>query len=48
MNPKIDKKTYKNYIARQELDRKRIASELHDTSLQHLTHIIHQIELASM
>lgn len=32
----------------QELDRKRIASELHDTSLQDLTHLIHQIELSSM
>lgn len=32
----------------QELDRKRIASELHDTSIQDLTHIIHQIELSSL
>jgi len=32
----------------QELDRKRIASELHDTSLQDLTHIIHQVELSSL
>ena len=32
----------------QEMDRKRIASELHDTSLQDLTHIIHQIELSSL
>lgn len=32
----------------QELDRKRIASELHDTSLQDLTHIIHQLELSSL
>ena len=31
-----------------EMDRKRIASELHDTSLQDLTHIIHQIELSSL
>ena len=32
----------------QELDRKRIASELHDTSLQDLTHVIHQLELAGL
>lgn len=32
----------------QELDRKRIASELHDTSLQDLTHIIHQLELSGL
>ncbi len=32
----------------QELDRKRIANELHDTSIQDLTHIIHQIELSSL
>lgn len=37
-----------DFIEYQELDRKRIASELHDTSLQNLTHIIHQIELASL
>lgn len=45
---KFDESTYLDYVARQELDRKRISSELHDTSLQHLTHIIHQIELSSM
>lgn len=33
-------------IMNQEMDRKRIANELHDTSIQDLTHIIHQIELA--
>lgn len=32
----------------QELDRKRISSELHDTSLQDLTHMIHQLELCSL
>lgn len=35
-------------IEYQELDRKRIADELHDTSLQDLTHLIHQIELSSL
>ncbi len=32
----------------QEEDRQRIAGELHDTSLQNLTHLIHKIELCSM
>ncbi len=34
------------WFKNQEMDRKRIANELHDTSIQDLTHIIHQIELA--
>lgn len=37
-----------NCFEHQELDRKRIASELHDTSLQDLTHIIHQLELTGL
>lgn len=37
-----------DYQELQELDRKRIASELHDTSLQDLTHIIHQLELTGL
>lgn len=32
----------------QEKERQRIAMELHDTSLQTLAHVIHQIELANM
>lgn len=32
----------------QERERQRIAMELHDTSLQTLAHVIHQVELASM
>ena len=32
----------------QEQDRQRIARDLHDTSLQNLTHLIHQIELSSL
>lgn len=32
----------------QEQDRQRIARDLHDTSLQNLTHLIHKIELSSM
>ncbi len=32
----------------QEQDRQRIARDLHDTSLQNLTHLIHKIELSSL
>lgn len=32
----------------QEEDRRRIAGELHDTSLQNLAHLIHQIELSNL
>ena len=32
----------------QELDRKRSAKELHDVSLQNLSHLIHKLELASL
>lgn len=32
----------------QEKDRQRIARDLHDTSLQNLAHLMHQIELSSM
>ena len=32
----------------QEFDRRRIARDLHDTSLQNLTHMVHKLELASM
>ena len=32
----------------QEKERKRIASELHDSSVQNLTHLVHMIELGSM
>lgn len=39
-----------NYIVltAQERDRQRITRELHDTSLQNLTHLIHMIELCGM
>jgi two-component system sensor histidine kinase DegS len=32
----------------QEMERQRIARDLHDTSLQNLTHLIHSIELSSL
>lgn len=32
----------------QELDRERIARELHDTSLQNLTHLIHKLDLTQL
>ena len=31
-----------------ETERKRIVSELHDTSLQNIAHLVHMIELASL
>ena len=42
----VNKQVQCECIRNQEMDRKRIANELHDTSIQDLTHIIHQIELA--
>lgn len=39
------KKHNKMVLAIQETERKRIARDLHDTSLQNLTHIVHQLEL---
>lgn len=35
-------------ISLQEEDRQRIARDLHDTSLQNLTHLVHKIELAGL
>lgn len=43
-----NKNIQSDWIKNQEMDRKRIANELHDTSIQDLTHIIHQIELAGL
>lgn len=42
--------TFDNYdiLKIQEEDRQRIAMELHDTSLQRLAHVIHQVELANL
>ncbi len=37
-----------HYFEIQERERQRIARDLHDCSLQNLTHIVHKIELASM
>ena len=37
-----------NVLNIQEQDRQRIARDLHDISLQNLTHLIHQIELSSL
>jgi two-component system sensor histidine kinase DegS len=36
------------FLDMQEMERQRIARDLHDTSLQSLTHLIHTIELSSM
>ena len=43
-----EKNSFENFFNRQEMDRKRIANELHDTSIQDLTHLIHKIELAGL
>lgn len=45
---KFSNEEYQSLIKMQEIDRKRIANELHDTSLQTLAHLTHQIELASL
>ena len=45
---KTNSKEYENLLKLTEIDRKRIANDLHDTSLQTLAHITHQIELASL
>ncbi len=41
-------KLYNNYLQVQEIERKRIAQELHDTSLQNLAHTIQEIELTKL
>lgn len=38
----------KKIVEMLETERKRIVSELHDTSLQNITHFVHMIELASL
>ena len=45
---KSNKEELKNIVKHQEIDRQRIANDLHDTSLQTLAHLTHQIELASL
>lgn len=50
-NFKTDKDSINNglkILDIQEKERQRIARDLHDTSLQNLTHLIHKIELSSM
>lgn len=45
MSNDIKKKNNKMVLTIQEAERQRIARDLHDTSLQNLTHIVHQLEL---
>lgn len=45
--PKYNQEVYNSFVLL-EMDRQRIAKDLHDTSLQNLTAIIHKVELASM
>ena len=45
----IEQNSHNFYILNiQEEDRKRIARDLHDTSLQNLAHLVHKIELCSL
>lgn len=44
----VEKYDDKKVLEMQEKDRQRIARELHDSSVQNLTHLIHMIELSSM
>ena len=44
----IEKYDDKKVLEMQEKDRQRIARELHDSSVQNLTHLIHMIELSSL
>lgn len=46
--PKKNKESENNSFILLETDRQRIAKDLHDTSLQNLTAIVHKVELASM
>ena len=46
--PKKNKENDDNSFILLETDRQRIAKDLHDTSLQNLTAIVHKVELASM
>lgn len=48
LQEKIDRYTDLSVINIQEEDRQRIARDLHDTSLQNLTHLIHKLELAGL
>lgn len=41
-------KVFDNYRQAIEFEKKRIAAELHDTSLQTLAHLTHKVEIASM
>ncbi len=43
-----DTETGRKMIEMLETERKRIVSELHDTSLQNIAHFVHKIELASL
>lgn len=45
--PRKDQDKYNSFVLL-ETDRQRIAKDLHDTSLQNLTAIVHKVELASM
>ena len=44
----FDTENGRKMIEMLETERKRIVSELHDTSLQNIAHFVHKIELASL
>lgn len=48
MNEINEKDQYYNMFDVQEKERQRIAQELHDSTVQNLTHLVHSIELGSM
>lgn len=47
-NDKIYSKNQEQIVVIQENERKRIARDLHDATLQNLTHVLHQVELSQM
>lgn len=47
LNPEFHMKQF-SVLDVQEKERQRIARDLHDSSLQNLTHLVHQVELSSL
>ena len=47
LNPEFHMKQF-SVLDVQEKERQRIARDLHDSSLQNLTYLVHQVELSSL